>query len=191
MNGPAMNGGANGQRGATLLPGFGAGLLGGLAMAVWMVASAAIDGMEPFASLRPIADTFSAAEPRGEGAGALAYALTLHMLFAGVIGIVLTMLLPRDIEPRFASVVCVGFAFGVMAIMTSYVLPAYSPGMRERMPELGGSWVIAHAAYGATVGFFAQRFRQRGRVANRMRTEERAHEQGRAPNPRRAAAVRR
>jgi hypothetical protein len=164
MNDSAKIAVANGDRSTILVPGFAAGLLGGLAMAVWMIASAMIEGMEPLAALRPMGHTFAGSEPLGEGAAVLLYGLALHMLFSGGIGVLFTALLPRDLEPRFAWVMCVGFAFVVMAIMTSSVLPAYNPSLRAEMPELGGSWVLAHAAYGATVGFFAQRIRQRKRA---------------------------
>lgn len=161
---------SNGERGATLFPGFAAGLLGGLAMAGWMIAIAVIDGMEPLAPLRPMGHTFAGSGPRGEGSAVLLYGLALHLLFSGGVGVLFTALLPRDLEPRFASVLSVGFAFAVMAIMTSSVLPACNPSLRAEMPELGGSWVLAHAAYGATVGFFAQKLRQRKRAAEPART---------------------
>lgn len=181
MKAPATNVGANGGRSAILLPGFGAGLLGGIAMAAWMIASAALDGMEPLAALRPMGDTFAGAEPRGGGPGVVLYGLTLHMLFAGAVGILFTIVLPRDLEPRLASVLCIGSAFGVMAVMTSFVLPAYNPSLRAEMPELGGSWVLAHAAYGATVGFFAQKLRHRRRATETEQTGGR--EPGQAPPP--------
>ena len=61
-------------------------------------------------------------------------------------------------------VVCIGFACAVMGVMTSAALPAFNPSLRSEMSELGGSWVLAHAVYGVTVGFFGQRLRQRSRV---------------------------
>jgi hypothetical protein len=59
------------------------------------------------------------------------------------------------------------------------------------MPELGGSWVLAHAAYGATVGFLAQIFRQRNRIASRTRSTEGSQERPDAPEARPAEASRR
>ncbi len=191
MNEPATNAGANGDRSAILVPGFAAGLLGGIAMAIWMLASAAIDGMEPLAPLRPMGDTFAGSEPRGGGAAVLLYGLALHMLFSGAVGVLFTALLPGDLEPRFASVMCVGFAFAAMAIMTSFVLPAYNPSLRAEMPELGGSWVLAHAAYGATVGLFAQKLRQRRRAAGPARTGKRPSGRARVLDERSAVTGRR
>jgi hypothetical protein len=66
-----------------------------------------------------LGDTFAGAEPRDGGTATLIYGLALHMLFAGVVGIVFTTLLPGDLEPRFASVMCIGYAFAVMAVMAS------------------------------------------------------------------------
>ena len=101
------------------------------------------------------------------GSVPLVYGLALHLLFAGAVGVVLTTLLPPWYEPRFAAAMCVGFALAVMAIMTSFVLPWVNPSLRAEMPTLGGSWVIAHAVYGLSVGALAQRLRQRGLVRHR------------------------
>ena len=149
-----------------MAPGFEAGLAGGVVMAAWMMLAALVDGMDPLSPLRPLGQTFASASPQDaeSGAGALVFGLALHLLFSGAIGVLFAALLPADLEPRFASVMAVSFAFAVMGTMTSTVLPAVNPSLREAMPALGGSWVLAHAAYGATVGVVAQRLRQRGRA---------------------------
>lgn len=156
---------ANGYAsGGILVPGFEAGLLGGAGMAAWMIASAVLGEFEPLDPLRPLGDTFAGPDGRGGGAGPLVYGLALHMLVSGALGVLFMAVLPRDFPPGSAAVMCVGFTFLVMSVMSSLLLPAVNPSLRAEMRELGGSWVLAHAAYGACVGFFGQRLRQRGRA---------------------------
>jgi hypothetical protein len=135
-------------------------------MAGWMAAAAALEGQDPLAPLRPMGDAFS--ESPGRGAPArLAFGLALHLAFAAAVGVLFTALLPADLEGKNAAVMSVGFTFLVMAIMTSWVLPAVNPSLRAEMPELGGSWVLAHVAYGVVVGYAAQALRQRGAARTR------------------------
>jgi hypothetical protein len=156
-----------------LVPGLAAGVLGGLAMAAWMMASAAYEGLEPLAPLLPFGETFAGSEPRGPGYGNLLLGLAFHFAMSAFVGVLFTAILPRTFPPGSAAVVCVGFTFVVMAFMSSLILPAVNPALREDMPRLGGSWVLAHAAYGATVGVAAQRLRQRRRREQRVPEQER------------------
>jgi hypothetical protein len=167
----------------TLAPGFAAGVLGGIVMAAAMVVAATLDGLEPLEPLRPLGDTFAGGEARDGGWPLLVYGIALHLLFAGVVGVLLAVLLPRDLEPRFASVMCIGYALGVMAVMTSYVLPAFNASLSYEMPVQGGAWVLAHAAYGLAAGFLIQVFRRRSRVPEARRIEglRRAPAQERRP----------
>ena len=150
--------------GGALVSGFEAGLLGGVAMAACMAASAVLAGMDPLTPLAPMGDAFVGPLPREPGAARLAYGFALHLIFSGFIGALFTAVFPRDFPPKNALVVGIGLSWTVMALMTSIVLPAYNPSLRSEMSELGGSWVLAHAAYGVTVGFFGQWLRQRRRV---------------------------
>lgn len=162
----AKTGGSTGteaERPGTLAAGVAAGLVGGVAMAAWMMASALVDGAEPLAPLRPLADTFSDTA-RERTAAALLLGLALHLAFSAVVGLVLTALVPPDFPVGAAGAVCTGMAFLVMALMVTTVLPRVNPSMRAWMPAFGGAWVIAHALYGLTVGIVAQAIRHRSRA---------------------------
>jgi hypothetical protein len=55
-----------------------------------------------------------------------------------------------------------------MAVAAALVLPAVNPTLRDHMPALGGSWVIACGLYGAAVGAGPPlRLRMRQRLAAR------------------------
>ncbi len=156
--------------GATVGPGLVAGVLGGLAMAASMMASAALEGADPLAPLWPIGDAFSRGPP-DRSAGTFLFGVALHLAFAGALGILFTALLPRDFRPTAAGVVCTGLAVLTMALMTTVVLPAVNPTLRAEMPAFGGAWVAAHAVYGFTTGYCAQLIRGRGqsRLAHPLR----------------------
>lgn len=153
-------------RSTLLAPGLAGGLAGGAAMAAWMIAAAALEGMPATRAFVPIGRALPAAAELS-GAWAALLGLALHLLVAAAIGVVLATLMPRGLEPRFAAVMGGGYAFGAMGVMTSYVLPAWAPAVREAMPALGGSWVLAHAAYGAIAGPVAQALRRRARAEAR------------------------
>lgn len=156
--------GTAGDAGAgTLAAGLAAGLVGGVAMAAWMMASALVEGAEPLAPLRPLGDAF-AETARDRTAATFLLGLALHLAFAALLGLVFTALLPPNFAPGASATVCAGMALLVLAAMTTFVLPRVNPSLRAWMPAFGGAWVIAHAVYGATVGFVAQAIRHRSRA---------------------------
>jgi len=146
--------------GSTILAGPVAGIVGGLVMAAFLVFAAVAQGMEPLAALEPMGATFRDAEARGGGAGPVLYGVLLHLAVSALVGLLFAMVLPRDLAPGSAGVICVGLAFMVMGIMTSAIVPAVNPTLQARFRELGGSWVIAHALFGFTVGYACQRIRR-------------------------------
>lgn len=155
--------------GAYLVPGLLAGLLGGIAMTACIMLAAAIQGLDMLAPLRPMGETFAGSEPRSAGAAALAYGFARHLVFSGAMGVLLAPFMPRDFPPGSASLMGVAFAFIVMAFMASLVLPAVNPALRAAMPALGGSWVLAHAAYGLTLGFSLQCIRRNADITREAR----------------------
>lgn len=72
-------------------------------------------------------------------------------------------LVPRDFGSTCSTGVGVGFALFAMMFMMSEVVPRANPGFRSEMQAMGGTWVVAHAVYGAVLGWTSARAR-RGRV---------------------------
>ena len=169
-----MRGGNGRTSGGTLGPGFVAGLLGGVTMALWMVVSALAADVAPLGPLEALGDTFGGAEGRERNAATFVLGILMHLAFAGILGVLFVSVLPRDFPGGMAAMMCMGFAFVVMGFMTSLVLPAVNPPLRAEMPMLGGSWVIAHAVFGITVGYAGQRLRQRGGASAASRVPARA-----------------
>lgn len=135
-----------------LAPGALGGVLAALVMAAYMMLSAAVHGMEPLAPLEPIGATFIGPKALEGGAVSLLYGAVLHLAVSAALGVGFAVLLPAGFSPGHAAAVGIGYAFVVMAMETSVILPEVNPVLREAMPELGGSWVIAYSLFGAALG---------------------------------------
>jgi hypothetical protein len=134
------------------------GILGGIAMAGWMVIAATLEGMDPLEALEPMGSALGGPEAGDGGGQRLALGLLLHLLVAGAWGVVLAAMLGHEFPAGMAAGLGVGFAFFALGVMMSVVV---TDEMRAGMRPLGGAWVIAHAVYGLVAGWSAQRLRQR------------------------------
>lgn len=137
-----------------------AGLAGGVVMAASLVLFAVALGGEPTAALEPMGATFAGADVPDGGAGRLPFGLFLHLAVSALFGLLFGSVLPRAFPPGNAALLCVGFAFFVLGVMTSVVVPAVNPVLEDRFHDHGGSWVVAHALFGATAGYVCQWLRQ-------------------------------
>jgi len=147
--------------GRELVVGAGAaGLAGGLAMAVVLAIGGAIGDADVVAQLRAVGLTFLGPDAADAGAALLAWGLLLHLVVSVLLAIVFAWILPVGFPFGSAAVVGIGYAWVVMAITTSAFLPAVNPTLRDEMTALGGTWVLAHAAFGLALGL-GPRLRQR------------------------------
>lgn len=145
---------------SVVLAGVVAGVVGGVVMAAYLVLAAALQDMEPFTALALMGATFrDAAAPAG-GAGSLLLGVSLHLGVSALIGLLFALILPRDFTRGSAAFICIGLSFMVMAFMTSLIVPAVNPVLKDGFHDLGGSWVIAHVLFGLTAGYTVQRLRQ-------------------------------
>lgn len=151
-----------GNRGgrSTLFAGAVAGVAAGVVMAAFLVLAAAQQDMRPFTALEPMGATFRDAGALDGGAGSLLLGVLLHLGVSALVGLLFALILPRDFTPGSAAFICVGLAFMVMGFMTSLIVPAVNPVLEDSFHDLGGSWVIAHALFGLTAGYAAQRLRR-------------------------------
>lgn len=138
--------------GGDLLPGAAAGgVLAGVAMLAFLAAAAALDGRPPLGPLELVAAMFAGAEG-APGAGALLGASLLWVVVSAALAVPFAAMVSRDHTASSAALLGMGYAAVVMAIATSVVLPWLNPEMRDRMPAMGGAWVIGYAVYGAGLG---------------------------------------
>ena len=150
VEGALVSGGGR-QRG-TLASGLVSGLVGGVAMAGFMVVAAALAGLPRLHALDVLGDTFVGLE-RLDGAAEIAFGAAIHLLVAVVAGLAYAAVVPRDLPRTCAAVVGMGYALFLAGFMASVVLPVANPTFREGMQPLGGSWVIGTVLYGAALGW--------------------------------------
>jgi hypothetical protein len=146
-------------------------------MLAWMVAASALADLSPARPLSLTAATFS----RDAVEGGLATALVGALIWAAV-SVALALLygafMPRDFPFVSAAIIGVGYAFVVLGVAASAVLPRVNPAMRAAMPEIGGAWVLAFAAFGVALGVIPvlrRRWPGRGAEAPGLATRTPAH----------------
>ncbi|HSB21330.1 MAG TPA: hypothetical protein VLD85_15080 [Anaeromyxobacteraceae bacterium] len=142
-----------------LASGVGGGLFAGAVMALFLMLAtgAGTPWGQPF---RAIGATFIGAGALEGGAGAIAFGAILHALTSAVLGLGFVALFPRDFPRASGAVVGLGYALFAMAIMTSLVVPAVNPAFASAVQPTGGTWVVAHALFGAVLGLYRARGRR-------------------------------
>jgi hypothetical protein len=136
------------------------GLFAGALMALFLMLAAGAAGTPWGQPFRAIGATFVGAGALEGGAGAVAFGAILHALASAVLGLGFVALFPRDFPRASGAVVGLGYALFAMAIMTSLVVPAVNPAFATAVQPTGGTWVIAHALFGAALGLYRARGRR-------------------------------
>lgn len=103
-------------------PGLVAGWLGALAMLVVAGVHAAVAGLGPLWPLARVGDTLIRTEVPG-GIGAALLGLILHLIVAGVWGVLFNAALPRGVTTKGAFVLGLLYGVFVFAVMNWLVLP--------------------------------------------------------------------
>jgi hypothetical protein len=134
-----------------LASGIVSGVAGGVAMVVIAMIGAGSEDIAPMRALELIGETFVGADALS-GSAKLAFGALVHLCVSVAFGIVLAGILPADFPVASAIGVGVGFALFALGLMISLVVPWANPGFRGGMQDIGGTWVIAHAVFGATLG---------------------------------------
>lgn len=140
------------RRHEVLLAGAACGLLGGLVMLLIVTIGAARAGLGPAAPLEAIGSTFVEAEALSSGAR-MAWGLAVLGSTAAGYGLLFAGIAPREMTTPCAAGLGLGYAILVVGIMTSFLVPWANPGFRDDMQAIGGTWIVAHALYGVTLGF--------------------------------------
>jgi hypothetical protein len=140
------------KRHEVLASGILSGIAGGVAMLAVAMIGANSQGIAPTYPLEVIGESFVGPQTF-DGVGAkIAFGAFVHLATSVALGILLAAILPRDFETASAVGVGVGFALFTLMFMMSLVVPFVNPGFRRGMQDIGGTWVIAHAVFGAVLG---------------------------------------
>jgi hypothetical protein len=129
-----------------------AGVAGAVAMMAVIEAGAMAEGMALVRPLQVIGWTFVGPDGLGTVAVSAAFGAVIHLTVAVVLALIFTGIVGPDRERTSSIGVGVGFALFAVAIMMSLVVPWANPGFRGEMQAIGGTWVIAHAVFGAVLG---------------------------------------
>jgi hypothetical protein len=138
------------------------GLVAGVGMGVVLIVAAAYAKTPALHPFMAIGATFVGPEALEGGTGVAMYGAALHLLLSGLLGVGFVALIPPDM-PRVSAIgVGVGYAFLVLGIMASLVVPPVNSVFRAEMQHIGGSWVIAHGVFGAMLGSLGGASPERG-----------------------------
>lgn len=140
-----------------------AGLVAVIAMSIWFMGHAAVNGMGIWTPLKLIAATFVGIESLVGGPGVLLVGGLIHMVTGMAYGVIFAFLLPS--RAGAGAGLLAGLVYGglILLLMTFAVLPAVNDIMRERVDLIPVAWTVGHLIYGATLGLLLPAFR--GRVS--------------------------
>jgi hypothetical protein len=133
--------------------GAGAGLIGGVAMALFQMLASALGGGSVLAPAKLVAaSTLGPRAPSG-GLGTLVTGLLLHLAVSAVLGVTFAFALHRRVvRPGATLLAGLFFALLAMLTMTYVLLPWVDPVMRASLVHAPGAWLLAHAVFGLGLG---------------------------------------
>lgn len=156
----------------TVIVGAVAGIAAGMAMSFWAVLTSIWHGVGLLSSFEVIGATFMGSGfAVSSGLGMILYGLVVHTLMSAALGVLFTLLLPKDISCRQACAAGVAYGLAVMLAMTFVITPIVNPVMREAVTLLPKSWLIQHALFGVALGLVPLLWRQCGDESVRVRMQ--------------------
>ena len=150
-----------------------AGVIGGVAMVLFLVTFMVATGRFALEPLQLFGGTFygpRALSPAA-GFGPVIWGLALHLAVAAALGIVFSLVVSGDADP--IVVTTSGIVYGLLAwlLLTFLVLPFVDPMMSRSLADFPFAWFAAHVPYGATLALASQ-FREA--LSARERARQRA-----------------
>lgn len=157
----------------TIIVGAVAGITAGVAMSFWAVLTSIWHGVGLMSSFELIGATFLGSAPLS-GLGVILYGLVVHTLMSAALGVLFTLLLPKDTTCRQACAAGVAYGVAVMLAMTFVIMPIVNPVMREAVTLFPKSWFIQHVLFGVALGVVPMLWRYSGdeSVHVRMRVRQ-------------------
>jgi hypothetical protein len=136
---------------AALAAGAGAGIVGGILMAMFMMMYAAMALGSMWAPLRMLGATFYGPEALVGGAGVMLWGLMVHMMASAGLGALFAALIGARASGGAALGWGVAYGLAVLVGMTFLVLPWANPTMFARVQLIVGAWIIGHIVFGMGV----------------------------------------
>lgn len=140
-----------GTIGPSLKAGAAAGLIGGLAMAAWVVGTAPVQGVNWTVPLQLLGTPLVGHVPFGPAGAAPIYGLVLHLTVSALLGLLFGAALPHTRSAGLTLLLGLGYALVVMVIATGLVLPVVNPPLRTALRTMTGPWVVGHLLFGASL----------------------------------------
>jgi hypothetical protein len=128
-----------------------AGLAGGVAMMAFLAIAAVAAGLSPAQPLADVGESLVGTAATG-AAAKVALGAILQLATSVAFAVVFAGVAPRDYTLGCAMGLGTGVALLAMGLMMSLVVPWVNPDFRAAIHVMGGSWVVAHAVYGVTIG---------------------------------------
>lgn len=128
-----------------------AGLAAGIAMMAVAMIGAAGQDLPPLHPLQAIGESFVGPEAL-DGLAKPALGALVHAATSAALGIVLAAMAPRESRTTCAVGLGLGFSLFALGFMMSTFVPWVNPGLRQELQPMGGSWVLAQAVFGVTLG---------------------------------------
>jgi hypothetical protein len=137
-----------------LLPGVIAGLIAGVAMAMFAMLVTAFGGQGLLAPPQMIAEPFVGPfHPGALNVGAFVVGLIVHMMFSAVYGIVFGLIWQGIARGGIVALVG-GMVYGLVlwAVMGYVVAPLVGSHIAQEIPT--GAWIVAHLMFGLVLGLW-------------------------------------
>ncbi len=141
---------------ATVKAGIVAGLLGGLAMAAWLMVFTWFTGRGVLTPLKLFGGLFYGRNALAPGLGPAFWGLVAHLALSAALGVLFAAIFHREVAPLAEVASAIVYALLAWVLLTFVVLPVVNPLMREAVPSLSMAWFGAHVVYGGVLGVAQQ-----------------------------------
>jgi hypothetical protein len=134
--------------GEVMIAGLGAGMAGGVLMALGGMVHAAIVGLDVLFPLRMVGATLVGPAALVGGAAAVAYGFALQMLVSMGLGVAFAALVNHTTTAGPALVGGTAFALASMLVLGAVVVPLVNPQMAVRLPTMPYAWFAQNLLFG-------------------------------------------
>lgn len=138
--------------GAIIAGGVSAGIIGGLAMAMFEMVYALMTMGNLLMPLRLMGATFYGPQALVGGIGVLMWGMVVHTMTSAVLGVIFAWIIGPNVSSAAAAGWGIGYGLVVMFVMMYLVLPWANPTMASRVPMMMGAQAIGHVLYGMCLG---------------------------------------
>ncbi len=165
---PKAGNGRIGDESSPMWAGVMAGLIAGVAMALYLMIDAAVAGVGAWLPLRLVAGSFQGVRALISGPGTILVGLLLHLLISALFGGIFAVLLGNRNPGVITIVYGWAYAMAILLLMTFIVLPRIDMTMASRVRVIPIEWLMAHLVFGTAVALTPLVHLRRPRLRSRM-----------------------